>query len=166
MALSQNGTRQPHDWSCSSGSTAASGRNTAGASTWPPWVPLRVKLVKKPRRSSGACSNDIELAPACSPAAERPWSRRRITSRTGASSPTWSYVGRQPTRKVETPISRRVPISTFFRPSLSPMWPIRNEPIGRATYATPKVAKAATVAAESLPSGKKMSGKTSAAAVP
>ena len=46
------------------------------------------------------------------------------------------------------------------------MWPIRNEPIGRATYATPKVAKAATVAAESLPSGKKMSGKTSAAAVP
>ena len=39
------------------------------------------------------------------------------------------------------------------------MWPIRNEPIGRATYATPKVANAATVAAESLPSGKKIVGE-------
>ena len=46
------------------------------------------------------------------------------------------------------------------------MCPIRNEPMGRATYATPKVAKAATVAAVSLPSGKKIFGKTSAAAVP
>ena len=46
------------------------------------------------------------------------------------------------------------------------MWPIRNEPIGRATYATPNVANAAIVAAESLPSGKKISGNTSAAAVP
>ena len=80
--------------------------------------------------------------------------------------PTWLYVGRQPTRNVETPISSRVPTMTFLRPSRSPMWPIRKEPIGRATYATPNVANAATVAAESLPSGKKMSGKTSAAAVP
>ncbi len=55
---------------------------------------------------------------------------------------------------------------TFLRPSRSPMWPITNEPIGRATYATPKVANAAMVAAESLPSGKKIFGKTSAAAVP
>ena len=46
------------------------------------------------------------------------------------------------------------------------MWPIRKDPIGRATYATPKVANAATVAAESLPSGKKIFGKTRAAAVP
>ena len=38
--------------------------------------------------------------------------------------------------------------------------------MGRATYATPKVANAAIVAAESLPSGKKIFGKTSAAAVP
>lgn len=84
----------------------------------------------------------------------------------GARIPTCWYVGRQPTRKVETPISRMVPIITFLRPSRSPMWPMKNEPIGRATYATPKVANAATLAAVSLPSGKKMSGKTSAAAVP
>ena len=64
------------------------------------------------------------------------------------------------------PISSSVPTMIVLRPRRSPMWPIRNEPIGRATYATPKVAKAAIVAAESLPSGKKMSGKTSAAAVP
>ncbi len=64
------------------------------------------------------------------------------------------------------PISSRVPTMTFLRPSRSPMWPITNEPIGRATYATPKVANAAMVAAESLPSGKKIFGKTSAAAVP
>ena len=46
------------------------------------------------------------------------------------------------------------------------MCPIRKEPIGRATYATPNVANAAIVAAESLPSGKKILGKTRAAAVP
>ena len=155
-ALIQNGIRQPHVRSWSSESTAASGRNTAGARICPPWVPLSVKLVKKPRRSSGECSNDIELAPACSPAAERPCRTRSATSRTGASSPTWPYVGRQPTRKVETPISRMVPIMTFLRPSRSPTWPRKKEPIGRATYATPKVANAATVAAVSLPSGKKM----------
>ena len=46
------------------------------------------------------------------------------------------------------------------------MWPITNEPSGRATYPTPKVAKDAIVAACGLPSGKKMSGNTRAAAVP
>ena len=80
--------------------------------------------------------------------------------------PTCAYVGRQPTRNVETPISSSVPMSTFLRPRRSPMWPIRNEPIGRATYPTPNVARAATVAAVSLPSGKKIFGNTSAAAVP
>ena len=55
---------------------------------------------------------------------------------------------------------------TVLRPSRSPMWPMKNDPTGRATYATPNVAKAATVAADSLPSGKKIFGNTSAAAVP
>ena len=41
-----------------------------------------------------------------------------------------------------------------------------NEPIGRATYATPKVASDAMVAAAALPAGKKIFGKISAAAVP
>ena len=64
------------------------------------------------------------------------------------------------------PIIRMVPIITCLRPTRSPMWPIRKEPIGRATYATPNVANAAALLAVSLPSGKKMSGNTSAAAVP
>ena len=59
-----------------------------------------------------------------------------------------------------------VPSSTRRRPSRSPMCPIRNEPMGRATYPTPKVASDAIVAACGLPSGKKIFGKTSAAAVP
>ncbi len=86
-ALIQNGIRQPQELSWSSESTAASGRKTAGARICPPWVPLSVKLVKKPRRSSGACSKDIELAPACSPAAEMPCRMRSTTSSTGAISP-------------------------------------------------------------------------------
>ncbi len=55
----------------------------------PPWVPLRVKLVKKARRFGGACSRVMELAPACSPEAEMPWRRRASTRRMGESSPTW-----------------------------------------------------------------------------
>jgi hypothetical protein len=41
-----------------------------------------------------------------------------------------------------------------------------NEPMGRATYATPNVANEAIVAARGFPSGKKSFGKISAAAVP
>ncbi len=57
-------------------------------------------------------------------------------------------------------------MSTFLRPSRSPMWPMKKEPIGRATYPTPNVANDAMVAAVGLPSGKKILGNTSAAAVP
>ena len=64
------------------------------------------------------------------------------------------------------PIRNSVLISTRFRPSLSPMCPIRKDPSGRATYPTPKVASDAIVAACGLPSGKNTVGKTSAAAVP
>ncbi len=117
--LIQNGTRQPHDSSCSSGS-AATGMKTRVASSCPPWVPLSVKLVKKPRRCGGACSKVIELALACSPAAEMPWSTRHSTSSTGASVPTWSRVGRQPMRNVDTPIRISVKTMIFLRPSRSP----------------------------------------------
>ena len=41
-----------------------------------------------------------------------------------------------------------------------------NEPIGRATYATPKVASDAIVAAVGFPAGKKIFGKIRAAADP
>src|SRR6202030_4042176 len=117
--LSQNGTRQPHDSNWSSGSHEI-GRKTAVARISPAWVPLNVKLVKKARRSAGACSSVIELAPACSPEAEKPWQRRKNTSRMGARIPIWLYVGRQPTRKVEAPIRINVKTRTVFLPNLSP----------------------------------------------
>ena len=63
----------------------------------------------------------MELAPACSPLAESPWISRSATSSTGASTPTCWYVGRHPTRNVEIPIIRMVPIITRLRPSRSPM---------------------------------------------
>ena len=85
-ALSQNGTRQPQLSSCSSG-IAPIGRNTAVAMIRPACVPLSVKLVKKPRRCSGACSRLSEFAPDCSPEADRPCSSRSATSSTGAQMP-------------------------------------------------------------------------------
>ena len=77
----------------SSGS-AATGMKTRVARIRPAWVPLRVKLVKKPRRPSGACSSVSEFAPLCSPAADRPCSTRSTTSRIGAATPIGG-VGRQ-----------------------------------------------------------------------
>ena len=82
---------------------ATTGMNTSAARIWPPWVPVSVHDVKNDRRSSGACSSVSELAPACSPAAERPCSSRQKTSSAGAAQPIWSYVGRQPIRNVEQP---------------------------------------------------------------
>ena len=109
------------------------GRKTAVAMIRPACVPLSVKLVKNARRCSGACSRLSELAPDCSPDADRPCSSRSETSSTGAQMPMWSYVGRQPTRKVDTPMSDTVSNNTRLRPCLSPMWPMKNAPIGRAT---------------------------------
>lgn len=88
MALRKNGMRQPHDSSCSSGS-AEIGRKTSVARIRPAWVPLSVKLVKKARRCGGACSSVIELAPACSPAAEMPCNMRSTTSMMGDRMPAW-----------------------------------------------------------------------------
>ena len=132
----------------------------------PPWVPASVKLVKNARRLAGACSNDVELALDCSPATARPWNTRSTRSRIGAATPIWSYVGSSPIRNVARPIPNRVRKSTVLRPIVSPRCPSTKEPTGRATYATPKVAREAIVAAAALPAGKKIAGKTSAAAVP
>ena len=54
--------------------------------------------------------------------------------------------------------------STVLRPCVSPQCPRTKAPIGRATYPTPKVANDATMATCGLSDGKKMFGKTSAAA--
>ena len=85
-ALSQNGRRQPQ-LSRSSVGSAATGRKIAVASTWPNWVPPRVKLVKYARRFDGACSRLVDEAPACSPPAEKPCSRRSTTRMIGAAMP-------------------------------------------------------------------------------
>ncbi len=163
--LSQNGIRQPHDSRCSSGS-AATGMKTRVARSWPACVPLRVKLVNQPRRSAGACSSVMELALACSPAAETPCRTRHSTSRTGARVPTCSRVGRQPMRNVDRPIRNSVKTMIFLRPRRSPKWPRKNAPTGRAAYATPKVASDSSVALAGSDSSKKTSGKISAAALP
>ena len=105
---------------------------TRAARIWPPWVPVRVQEVKKERRLSGACSSVMDEAPACSPAAEKPWQRRASTSRTGAHQPTVLKSGRQPMAKVEAPISNSVNMRTFRRPILSPKWPRITAPTGRA----------------------------------
>ncbi|MDQ0948252.1 hypothetical protein QFZ24_002175 [Streptomyces phaeochromogenes] len=163
--LIQNGTRQPQESSWSSGS-AATGMNTSVARSWPPWVPLSVKLVKKPRLFAGACSSDMEFALACSPAAEMPCRTRQITRSTGASVPTWSRVGRQPMRNVESPIRISVKTMIFLRPTLSPKCPRNSAPTGLAAYATPNVASDSRVAVAGSDSSKKTSGKISAAALP
>ena len=85
--LSRNGIRQPQAISCSRGS-AATRMNTSVASTMPAAKPAMVKLVKNPRRPSGAYSRVSVLAPAASPPADIPCSSRHTTSSTGASAPT------------------------------------------------------------------------------
>jgi hypothetical protein len=63
----------------------------------------------------------------------------------GASTPIPLYGGRQPTRNVEAPIKMSVKIKTVLRPNLSPTWPSTKAPTGRATYPTPKVARASRI---------------------
>ena len=108
----------------------------------------------------------MELALACSPAAEMPCSTRHSTSRTGAREPTWSRVGRQPMRNVDRPISISVKTMIFLRPSLSPKCPSTSAPTGRAAYATPNVASDSRVAVAGSDSSKNTWGKISAAALP
>lgn len=163
-ALSQNGTRQPHENLISSG-RATTGMKMRAARICPPWVPVSVHDVKNERRESGACSRVSDDAPACSPAAESPCARRHSTSRAGANQPICAKPGRQPMTKVESPISSRVNISTFCRPMRSPKWPRMTAPKGRAIYANPKVANDITRAAWS-PDGKNTVGKMRAAAEP
>ncbi len=164
MALSQNGTRHAQVYLASSG-IETNGIITSEAKISPPCVPVSVHDVKNDRRLSGACSRVRELAPACSPAAEKPCNSRHSTSSAGAAQPMVAKLGRHPMRNVDAPMSTSVNISTRRRPSRSPKWPRMNAPTGRATYAKPNVANDMTSAASS-PEGKNTFGKISAAAVP
>jgi hypothetical protein len=53
--LTQNGTRQPQDRNCSSGSVETSA-NTPDAISVPSDTPIGDQLPNQPRRSGGACS--------------------------------------------------------------------------------------------------------------
>ena len=74
-------------------------------------------------------------------------------------------MGSNPTAMVEKPIRNMQTISTILRPWVSPQWPRKKAPIGRATYPTPYVASDATMAVFGSPLGKKTCGKISDAAV-
>ncbi len=63
------------------------------------------------------------------------------------------------------PIVSNDPTSVALRPTRSPKWPNRTEPMGRATKASPKVANDDNNAAVSSPDGKNNTGNTSTAAV-
>lgn len=68
--------------------------------------------------------------------------------------------------KVARPIVSSAPTRVALRPTLSPKWPKRIEPSGRAMNARPNVANddsSATVLDSAL--GKKRNGKTATAAV-
>ena len=49
----------------------------------------------------------------------------------GAASPQLAYVGRMPTMKVDTPISRMVTRNVYLRPIMSPSRPNTSAPNGR-----------------------------------
>ena len=55
------------------------------------------------------------------------------TSSIGARMPTCSYVGNTPTAMVENPMRNMQTSSTVLRPCVSPQWPRKKAPIGRAT---------------------------------
>ena len=80
--------RQPQATNASCGISRASGMNTAAAKICPACTPCNVKEDMKPRRPNGACSSVIDDEPEISPATAKPCTRRRITSSTGASTPT------------------------------------------------------------------------------
>src|SRR5699024_11365324 len=80
---------QPQLNRASSGRKAVKGMKTAVASRVPAWVPCRVQLVVQARLASAACSRETEIALACSPEAESPWTMRQSTRRIGARMPTW-----------------------------------------------------------------------------
>src|SRR5699024_9783497 len=97
------GMRQPQENSCSSGK-AATGMKTKEERTIPNMTPEAVNDDRKPRRRVGACSMASDAAPGDSPPADSPCNRRKMTSKIGAKSPIWPYVGSKPIAKVARPM--------------------------------------------------------------
>ena len=163
--LSRKQARQPHARNASSGSRLARA-NAPEARNRPPGTPMWAKLPKKPRRSAGANSTASRTAPPYSPPTPMPWRMRRATSRIGAQTPIWSYVGSRPIRAVPAPMMTSVQISIVLRPIRSPKWPKISPPTGRARKPTAKVPNAANCAAGPSRPLKNSLSKTSPAAVP
>ena len=80
----------------------------------------------------------------------------------GAKMPIWVYVGRMPTRAVETPITVIVTRNVNLRPTMSPMRPNTAAPNGRTANPAPNVASEARSAAVGLSLGKNCVEKNAA----
>ena len=80
----------------------------------------------------------------------------------GARMPIWAYVGRTPTRAVDTPMTVMVNRNVNLRPTMSPMRPKTAAPNGRTAKPAPNVASEASSAAVSLPGGKNCVEKNAA----
>ena len=80
--------------------------------------------------------------------------------------PIEAYVGRSPIKMVDKPMVSKEATNVAFRPIRSPKWPNNAEPTGRATKASPNVAKDCKIAMLGLASEKNNLGNTKTAAVP
>ena len=125
--------RQPHASKAASDWTAASTHRTPVANRLPSATPACGHEDQKPRCESSPCSAAISTAPPHSPPTAKPWTRRQVSSRSGAATPMEAYVGSRPIAKVATPMRKSEKTSIFLRPTLSPKWPKTTPPRGRAT---------------------------------
>ena len=123
-ADSTNGTRQPHERNCSSGSVAMPARMSVPTRV-PVGAPMYENAAANPRERFFAFSNPTSVAPPHSPPTAMPCTTRRVTSSAGAHSPICAVAGSSPISVDVTPITTIVAIRTVLRPTLSPRCPKR-----------------------------------------
>ena len=90
LTLAMNGMRQPHADACSAPSHALTSHADADPRMNPSVVPAAVELLIRPRHAGEASSVVYTIDPVNSPPSEKPWTTRRVTSRSGAATPIWS----------------------------------------------------------------------------
>ena len=93
---------------------------TMAPRTRPAAVLAGTMLTSSPLRPSGAYSAMNEAAPAYSPDAEKPCTRRQTRSKRGAAIPIEAYPGINAIAKVAADMIMMVRARIFWRPSLSP----------------------------------------------
>ena len=166
-AESRNGIRQPQARNDSSLWKTARKASRPLAISWPAGAPACGHEAQKPRCFGWPCSETMRTAPPHSPPSAKPWTQRSTVSSTGASTPTWAWLGSSPIANVATPIISSETMSSFLRPSLSPKCPKTRPPSGRKTKPIQYVANDRSVACSgSVALGKNTCGKTAAAATP